>query len=238
MKPGATSPTRVPTSSGTLVGVAVGGTGVGVAVGGTGVAVGGTGVAVGGTGVAVGGTGVAVGGTGVAVDGNGVAACGTGVSVGGTGVAVDGTGVAVGGTGVAVGGTGVAVGAGGASVGTAIAVRSSFASWSRISEVEGRSPTRWPTYFHLSTPSLSTTNVDGVASSSPKRPYTPYSRGTSREGSYRIGNGMFMSWTTFVAPLRSSTLIASTSAFRPCISSYTLVSSPSCPRQDGHQKAR
>ena len=210
-----------------------------MAVGGTGVAVGGTGVAVGGTGVAVGGTGVAVGGTGVAAGGTGVVAAGASVDVAaaGAGVGVE-VGVAVGGTGVAVGGTFVGVAVGGASVGTAIAVRSSLPSWSSTSEVEGRSPTDLPTYFHLSTPSLSTTNVDGVASSSPRRPYTPYSRGTSRAGSYRMGNGMFISSTTFVAPLRSSTLIASTSALRPWISSYTLVSSPSCPRQDGHQKAR
>ena len=54
-----------------------------------------------------------------------------------------------------------------------------------------------------------------------------YDWGTSREGSYRIGNGMLSCCTICVAPLRSSTLIASTSPLSSLMSSYTFVSSTS-----------
>ena len=49
---------------------------------------------------------------------------------------------------------------------------------------------------------------------------------------------MFRSCTIPDALLRSSTLIASTSAFRFSIWLYTPASSPSCLRQKVHQNAR
>ena len=104
-----------------------------------------------------------------------------------------------------------------------------LASSLRMVDVDGRSPIDLPTYLYLITPSRSTTNVDGVARPSFRRSNTMNDFGASFEGSYRMGNGMSTRTrcTSSVAPARLSTLIATTSALSPLISSYSFVSSTS-----------
>ena len=71
-----------------------------------------------------------------------------------------------------------------------------------------------PTYFQVMTPSVFTMNVAGLARPESWALCTLYSRVTSIEGSYRTGKGMPNCRPMSSAPLRLSTLMAITSAFR------------------------